>query len=101
LKTRTTIPKQVGGASKEIPKERPAGYPKSNIDNLIGLIRGTYDKNFCSSINGVRTSWLTDLIVATGPKGGTVDADEFLQKEGYSREDVKDLIAQSHGLGWY
>jgi hypothetical protein len=49
----------------------------------------------------VRTSWLTDLIVATGPKGGTVDADAFLQKEGYSRDDVKDLIAQSHDLGWY
>jgi hypothetical protein len=59
------------GASKEIAKERPAGYPKSNIDNLIGLIRGRYDKNYCSSINRVRTSWLTDL------------------------------IAQSHGLGWY
>lgn len=90
-----------GGSSREIPADRPEGYPKSNIDNLIGLIRGTYDKNYCSSINGVRTSWLTNCILATGPQGGTVDADQILKKEGYTREDVKDLIRRSEELGWY
>ncbi len=90
-----------GGEARDLPKELPDGYPKSNIDNLIGLIRGNYDKNFCSSINGVRTSWLTNCIIATGNDGGTVDADEFIEGEGYSRDDVKDLIRRSHELGWY
>jgi predicted dehydrogenase len=90
-----------GGASREIPKERPEGYPRSNIDNLLGLIRGTYDKNYCSSINGVRTSWLTNCIIATGSEGGEVNADDYLEREGYSREDVRALINQSHELGWY
>jgi predicted dehydrogenase len=90
-----------GGDSQELPRELPDGYPRSNIDNLIGLIRGTYDKNYCSSINGVRTSWLTNCILATGNDGGTVDADEYIQKEGYSREDVKELIRRSQELGWY
>lgn len=90
-----------GGAAQEIEPKLPDNYPKSNIDNMIGLIRGQYDKNWCSSINGVRTSWLTNCIIATGNDGGTVDADELLQKEGYTREDVKDLIRRSQELGWF
>ena len=90
-----------GGSTQKIPKERPEGYPRSNIDNLVGLIRGTYDKNYCSSINGVRTSWLTNCILATGPQGGSVEADDLLQREGYTREDVRDMVRRSHELGWY
>jgi len=101
IKGSATFEPSGGGSTQELPKERPAGYPKSNIDNLIGLIRGTYDKNFCSSINGVRTSWLTNCVIATGPKGSTVDADELIRHEGYSREDIHDLINRSHSLGWY
>lgn len=83
------------GRTTEIQPELPAGYPASNIDNLIGLIRGEYKTNYTSAINGVRTSWLTDSIILTG-KGpdetNAVDCDELLMREGSSRDEVSALI---------
>lgn len=90
------------GTVRELPQELPEGYPKSNIDNLVGLIRGTYSVNYTSAVNGLRTSWLTNCVVLTG-KGpadrNTVLADEVLIREGTSREEVVSLIQQCAAKG--
>jgi len=90
------------GTVRELPQEVPEGYPKSNIDNLIGLIRGTYSVNYTSAVNGMRTSWLTNCIVLTG-KGpserNAVACDEVLAREGTSREEVVSLIQQCASKG--
>ncbi len=83
---------------EEIPLSRPEGYPRSNIDNLVGLVKGEYKVNYASGINGIRTSLLTNAIILTG-KGpdekNTVSCDKLLENEGYSREYVKSLISES------
>ncbi len=83
---------------EEIPLSRPEGYPRSNIDNLVGLIKGEYDTNYASGINGIRTSLLTNAIILSGkgPKEkNTVSCDEILEREGFSKEYVKELIADA------
>jgi len=83
---------------QEILLTRPEGYPKSNIDNLVGLVKGEYEVNYASGINGIRTSLLTNSIVLTGKgsrKRNTVSCDEVLENEGYSREYVKELITEA------
>lgn len=83
---------------KELPLSRPEDYPRSNIDNLVGLIKGTYDKNYVSGINGIRTSLLTNSIILSG-KGpdekNTISCDEILENEGYSMEYVRQIIAEA------
>jgi len=90
------IPK--GGEPQDVPTQRPEGYPKSKVDQLVGLVRGEYDTNYTSVISGVRTSWLTNAIIESG-KGpeekNTVSCDEILEKEGYSRKFVKKLIQKA------
>lgn len=83
---------------QELPQERPEGYPKSNIDNLIGLIKGDYKVNYASGINGIRTSLLTNSIILSG-KGpneeNMISCEKLLENEGYSIEAVKKMIAQA------
>ena len=72
---------------EEIPLSRPEGYPRSNIDNLVGLIKGDYKVNYVSGINGIRTSLLTNSIIlcGKGPKEkNRVSSDTILENEGYS-----------------
>ncbi len=91
-----------GGADTEIPLERPEDYPASNIDNLVGLINGTYTTNHVSAINGVRTSWLTNSILEAGrgpEKRNRVDCDRLLELEGFSRQFVMDMIAEGEREG--
>jgi predicted dehydrogenase len=83
---------------EELPLSRPEGYPRSNIDNLVGLIKGKYDANCASGINGIRTSLLTNSIILSG-KGpnekNRISCDKILENEGYSMEYVKNLIAEA------
>lgn len=83
---------------EEIPVSRPEGYPRSNIDNLVGLIKGKYKTNYVSGINGIRTSLLTNSIILTGkgPKEkNRISCDKLLENEGYSMEYVRKLIAEA------
>ena len=87
------IPK--GGEAEPLSYPRPEGYPRSKVDQLVGLVKGEYEANYTSGINGVRTSWLTNSILQTG-KGSdeknSVDCNELIEKEGYSNQEVKELI---------
>ncbi len=87
------IPK--GGEAEPLSYPRPEGYPKSKVDQLVGLVKGEYEANYTSGINGVRTSWLTNSILQAG-KGpdekNSVDCNELIEKEGYSKQEVNDLI---------
>ena len=87
------IPK--GGEAEPLSYPRPEGYPRSKVDQLVGLVKGEYEANYTSGINGVRTSWLTNSILQTG-KGpdekNSVDCNELIEKEGYSNQEVKELI---------
>jgi predicted dehydrogenase len=78
---------------------KPEGHPKSNIDNVIGLVKGDYKVNYASGLNGIRTSLLTNSIILSG-KGtkekNTISCDKILESEGYSKDYVKQLIAESH-----
>ncbi len=83
---------------EELPLSRPEDYPRSNIDNLVGLIKGKYDTNYASGINGVRTSLLTNSIILAGkgPKEkNRISCGKILENEGYSMEYVKQLIAEA------
>jgi hypothetical protein len=79
-------------------KQRVEGYPRSNIDNLVGLVKGKCKTNYASGINGIRTSLLTNSIILSG-KGprekNRISCDEVLENEGYSMEYVKALIAEA------
>lgn len=90
------IPK--GGEPEEVERKMPEGYPRSKTDQIVGLVRGDYSVNYTSGIGGIRTSWLTSAIIESG-KGpeakNTVDCDEFIEKEGFSRQYVKKLIEES------
>lgn len=83
---------------QELPLSRPEDYPKSNIDNLIGLIKGDYKVNYASGINGIRTSLLTNSIILSG-KGpeekNMISCEKILKNEGYSIDEVKQMIAQA------
>lgn len=87
------IPK--GGEAEPLSYPRPEGYPRSKVDQLVGLVKGEYDANYTSGINGVRTSWLTNSILQAG-KGSeeknSVDCNELIEKEGYSKQEVNELI---------
>lgn len=86
------------GEPQEIPATRPEGWPRSKVDQIVGLAKGDYTVNWTSGINGIRTSWLTNSILAAG-KGpeakNRVDCDTFIEAEGYSRKEVKTLIAEA------
>jgi len=82
----------------ELPLARPEGYPKSNIDNIIGLVKGEYDTNFASGINGIRTSLLTNCIILSGKgpsKMNNISCDDLLKREGFSKDYVTELIAEA------
>lgn len=87
------IPK--GGEAEPLSYPRPEGYPRSKVDQLVGLVKGEYEANYTSGINGVRTSWLTNSILQAG-KGpdekNSVDCNELIEKEGYSKQEVNELI---------
>lgn len=87
------IPK--GGEAEPLSYPRPEGYPRSKVDQLVGLVKGEYESNYTSGINGVRTSWLTNSILQAG-KGpdekNSVDCNELIEKEGYSNQEVNELI---------
>lgn len=90
------IPK--GGEPQPLTFQRPEGYPHCKVDQIVGLAKGQYNTNYTSGINGIRTSWLTNSILETG-KGpnerNTVDCDALIEKEGYSRKFLHDLIEAS------
>lgn len=83
---------------QEVPMSRPEGYPRSNIDNIVGLVKGAYKANYASGINGIRTSLLTNSIILSG-KGpeekNTISCDKLLKNEGYSIEAVKKFITEA------
>ena len=89
------IPK--GGEPEPLSYPRPEGYPRSKVDQLVGLVKGEYEANYTSGINGVRTSWLTNSILEAG-KGpdekNRVDCNNLIEKEGYSHQEVLSLIDQ-------
>ena len=58
------IPKD--GEAEPLTYPRPEGYPRSKVDQLVGLVKGEYDANYTSGVNGVRTSWLTNSILEAG-----------------------------------
>lgn len=89
------IPKD--GEAQPISYARPDGYPRSKVDQLVGLVKGEYDTNYTSGVNGVRTSWLTNSILEAGrgpDAKNRVDCNELIEKEGYNRQEVLDIIDQ-------
>ena len=87
------IPK--GGEAEPLEYPRPEGYPSSKVDQLVGLVKGDYDTNYTSGVNGIRTSWLTNAILEAGrgpePKN-RVDCNNLIEKEGYNYQAILDLI---------
>lgn len=86
---------------KPVLTQKPEGYPKSKVDQLVGLVKGDYKANYCSAINGVRTSWLTNSILEAGKgprKKNAVVCDKILEREGYSRKFIKDSIRKYEKL---
>ena len=84
-----------GGEPQPLAYPRPEGYPQNKVDQLVGLVKGDYEANYTSGINGVRTSWLTNAILAAGRGAAEktrVDCDILVEKEGYSRQAVLALI---------
>lgn len=96
------IPKDSGARPLEY--ERPEGYPNSKVDQLVGLVKGDYDVNHTSGLNGVRTSWLTNAILEAG-KGpdekNLVNCDQILEREGYDRQFILALIDECASMGMY
>ena len=77
---------------------RPDGYPDGKVDQLVGLVKGDYDRNYTSGINGIRTSWLTNSILAAGrgpDAKNHIDCAALVEGEGSSRAEVKQLIADA------
>lgn len=96
------IPK--GGEAEPLTYPRPEGYPRNKVDQLVGLAKGEYDANYTSGINGIRTSWLTNSILEAGrgpDEKNTVNCDELIQKEGYTRQDVSALIDECAARSCY
>lgn len=86
---------------KPVPIQKPEGYPKSKVDQIVGLAKGEYKVNYTSAINGVRTSWLTNSILEAGKgpkKKNAVVCNSILAREGYDRKFVKDLIRKYEKL---
>ncbi|MCZ6681146.1 MAG: Gfo/Idh/MocA family oxidoreductase [Candidatus Poribacteria bacterium] len=86
-----------GGEAQPLEFQRPEGYPHNKVDQIVGLVKGEYDANYTSGINGIRTSWLTNSILQAG-KGpderNLVNCDTVLEQEGYNRQFVLDFIAE-------
>ncbi len=84
-----------GGEPHPLSYQRPEGYPLCKVDQIVGLVKGQYNINYTSGINGIRTSWLTNSILETG-KGpnerNMVDCDDVIEREGYNRQFLLDLI---------
>ena len=55
------IPKN--GSSHELSPNLSDNYPKNKIDQIIGLIKNNYQRNYASAVSGIRTSWLTNVIL--------------------------------------
>ncbi|RKU37784.1 hypothetical protein C6496_09055 [Candidatus Poribacteria bacterium] len=93
-----------GGEPEPLSYQRPHGYPENKVDQLVGLVRGEYDTNYTSGINGVRTSWLTNCILEAG-KGpdakNRVNCDAVIEKEGYTRQDVLAFIDECASKSCY
>ena len=71
---------------------------KSKVDQVVGLVKGDYTANWTSGINGIRTSWLTNSILEAGrgpEKKNTVDCDALIEAEGYTRAQIKTIIADA------
>ena len=86
------------GKRESVQTSRPEGYPSGKVDQLVGLVKGDYDTNYTSGVNGIRTSWLTNCILdaGRGPDAKNhVDADDLIAAEGSSRAEVKQLIAEA------
>ena len=84
-----------GGEPQPLEFQRPEGYPQSKTDQLVGLVKGKYDTNYTSGINGIRTSWLTNSILEAGKQSeepNLVNCDTILENEGYNRQSVLNLI---------
>lgn len=82
----------------EVEASRPDGYPDGKVDQIVGLVKGDYDRNYTSGINGIRTSWLTNSILAAGrgpDAKNHIDCDILVEGEGSSRAEVKQLIADA------
>ncbi|MCY4403264.1 MAG: Gfo/Idh/MocA family oxidoreductase [Candidatus Poribacteria bacterium] len=93
-----------GGETEDLSFPRPEGYPKSKVDQLVGLVKGVYDTNYTSGINGIRTSWLTNSILEAGrgpDEKNRVDCNELIEKEGCSRQGVLELIEQCNSKQMY
>lgn len=87
-----------GGSAQDVPASKPANYPTDKVDQVVGLVKGSYRTNWTSGVNGIRTSWLTNCILEAGrgPEAKNhVDADAFIEGEGSSRKEVKQLIADA------
>ena len=83
------------GEPQPLAYPRPEGYPQGKVEQLVGLVKGDYEANYTSGINGVRTSWLTNAILEAGrgqEEKTRVDCDTLLEKEGYSRQAILALI---------
>ena len=92
------------GETQELLYDRPEGYPESKVDQIVGLVKGEYDTNYTSGINGIRTAWLTNSIIEAG-KGedgwNTVDCDLLVEQEGYDRQYVHNLIKECENKNMY
>ena len=93
-----------GGEVESLSYPRPDGYPQSKVDQLVGLVKGEYEVNYTSGINGVRTSWLTNSILEAG-RGpeikNRVNCDELIHKEGYTRQDILAFIEECASRSCY
>ena len=77
---------------------------EDTIKSFDGLVKGEYDTNYTSGINGIRTAWLTNSIIEAG-KGedgwNTVDCDLLVEQEGYDRQYVHNLIKECENKNMY
>ena len=68
---------------------RPEGYPRNKVDQLVGLVKGEYEANYTSGINGVRTSWLTNSILEAG-KGPRREKIEWIATNSSKKRGIPD-----------
>ena len=93
-----------GGETAPLSYRRPEGYPQDKVDQIVGLVKGKYNINYTSGINGVRTSWLTNAILEAGKGPDTknrIDCDALIEKEGYTRQDVLAFIDECASKSCY
>ena len=68
------------------------------------MVKVDYKTNYTSGINGIRTAWLTNSIIEAG-KGedewNMVDCDLLVEREGYDRRYVHNLIEEFENKNMY